>query len=204
MRILLATLALLPALTAATYINGVPIPDDVMNLARQAVAGNSPRDALLRPDSVFRSHPMFQQLFNRLDFKKIDEEAAKMMVETLTKDEMAALVRFQNSPEGRGIIGKMPGYQQLVGGLVQNELKAAMEAYVLSQSRNGPQGAQSPGVGSVPTTPGQLSPYPGLPNSVPTGAPAMPSTPLPIKPASQAPATVAPALQGSGGSPVGR
>lgn len=163
-------MALLAAsgLNAATVINGVPIPDDVMAIARQAVASNSPQEALTRPDNPFAAHPLFQQLFARLDFKKVNEQAAQLMVQTFTVDEMRALVAFQASPVGKSINLKMPGYQQLVGGMVQNELKAAMEGYVLSQR---PQGAQSPGVAQPPAAPKPVVPWtpPATPAATPAG-----------------------------------
>lgn len=153
MKRFLLTLALLvPATAMATLVDGVPVPDELMKLARQAVASNSPQEALLRGDNIYVSHPYFKQLLAKLDFNKINEEAAKLMVKTFSRSELYALVEFQKSAEGRSIAAKMPAYQDMVGALIQNQLRDAMQANMLEQ---GGQGAQSPGVGKVtaPTTP---------------------------------------------------
>jgi hypothetical protein len=143
-------LALLAALLplaghAMTMVNGVAVPDDVMALARQLVALNSPVDALKRPDNPFAAHPLFQQLVARLDMNAINEQAAQLMVQNLTTDEMRALLAFQSSPTGKSIMVKMPLYQQQVGAMIQNQLKAALDGYLAGAAA---QGAQSPGVGA--------------------------------------------------------
>lgn len=130
-------LAFTGAVHAYTMIDGVPVPDDVMEVARQAVLSNTPQEALLRGDNPFVDHPFFQQLLARVDFKVVNEEAAKAMVQVFTRDEMEALLRFQMSPEGRSISIKMKSYQQLVGAILQNQLKTAMEAYIATSGLKG-------------------------------------------------------------------
>lgn len=178
-----AACCLLPVAHATTVIDGVPIPEEMMALARKVIASNSPQEALMRGDNPFAAHPFFKELIKRVNFKTVNERAAELMVQTFTRGEMYALVQFQNSPEGKSISAKMPAYQQMVGGLIQNELKAAMEGYLASQ---GAQGAQSKGMLATPPAAKPVVPW------VP------PTTPAPTK------APIAPTLQGQGGSAIGQ
>ncbi|MFZ2587434.1 MAG: hypothetical protein WAZ18_04875 [Alphaproteobacteria bacterium] len=184
---LLATSCWATSLHAATMIDGVPIPDELMALARKVVASNSPKDALMRGDNIFASHPFFKELVKKVNFQQVDEEAAKLMVQTFTRSELYALKQFQESAEGRSISLKMPAYQQMVGGLIQNQLKGAMEGYLASQAMKG--GAQSEGVGAPATT-------------APT-KPVVPWTP-PTTPSAPTQPAVLPAVQGQGGSAIGQ
>lgn len=170
----------------ATLVDGVMVPDDLMNLARKAVALNSPEAALKRPDNVYTRHPYYNQLLTKFDFKTLNEEAAKMMVKTFTRAEIEALVRFQSSPEGKSIGLKMGGYQALVGALIQNQMNAAVQGQVLTE------GMTSRGFIPVSTT------KPVMPYTPPTGA--KPAAPAPTTPAALPPAV----LQGQGGSPIGK
>lgn len=174
--LLAAFLGLSATASAATMINGVMVPDDLMNLARKAVAQNSPEEALKRPDNVFTKHPYYNQLMARFDFKKLNEEAAKLMVTTFTRHEIEALVRFQSSPEGQSISRKMQGYQQLVGAVVQNEMNAAIQGQVLTDGMSGQGAFQAP-----------QTPKPVVPYTPPAAAPVTPAVP-----------------EGHGGSPIGK
>lgn len=173
-----ASCLLQPVPHAATLVDGVLIPDDLMNLARKAISLNSPEDALKRPDNVYTRHPYYNQLISKFDFKTLNEDAAKMMVKTFTRQEIEALVRFQSSPEGKSIGLKMPGYQAIIGAIIQNQLNAAVQGQVLTE------GMAAKGIIPVSTT-----------------KPVMPYTP----PTSPKPAPVPPAIpQGQGGSPIGK
>jgi hypothetical protein len=181
--ILLSATCIVHAVSAETVIDGVPIPEEMMVLARKVVSSNSPKEALMRADNPFSAHPFFKDLVTRVNFTKVNENAAELMVQTFTRGEMYALVQFQGSAEGKSISAKMPAYQQMVGGLIQNELKTAMEGYLLTK---GQQGAQSEGVMSVPKTAKPVVPW------TPPTAPTAPRTPTP------------PILQGKGGSLIGQ
>jgi hypothetical protein len=156
-----------------------------LGYARQAVAQDPPRNALL--NSPLASHPMFNQVFASLDEKKLNEAAAQLMAEQFTSRELKALVDFQNSPEGKSIHQKMPGYQQMLGATMQGYLSVAFQQMMAKQ---GNQGASSIPVnatlgggmanGSLP--PMQVPAPAAVPQSTPLNAPsALPSgggTPL--------------------------
>lgn len=128
-----------------------------MSLARKAVMMNSPKEALLSGSSPLSSHPMFNQVVGRVDFNRVNEQAASLMVDVFSPEEIQALVDFLESPAGQRITMKMPGYQKLVGSMVQNEMKAAFEGYVLSQGANAARGgANGPAMQGTP----RLSPNP--------------------------------------------
>lgn len=135
-----------------------------LQLARQAVALNSPRDALMDGNTPLARQPMFTQVFNNLDFRKIDEQAAQLMTESFTTEEIRALVAFSNSDVGRSINLKMSGYQRLVGAMLQNEMKTTFERLMLTQ------GAQGAGL-AVPK-----------PSVVPSGVPGAQGAGSPIGP----------------------
>ncbi len=106
-----------------------------LQLAGEAISLNPPRDAIMA--SGLAAHPMFQQIFAKLDMGRINAEAAQLMAEQFTSQELQALVNFQKSPLGRQVQMKMPGYQKLLGSMIQNEMTAAFQAYVASQGSGG-------------------------------------------------------------------
>lgn len=106
-----------------------------LQLAGEAITLNPPREAIM--ESNLSAHPMFQQIFAKLDMGRINAQAAELMAEQFTSEELQALVDFQKSPLGRQIQMKMPGYQKLLGSMVQNEMAAAFQAYMASQASGG-------------------------------------------------------------------
>lgn len=155
---LLAALVLATTAHAATVIDGKIVPEPLMNLARTAVSLNSPEAALKRPDNIYTKHPYYNQLISRFDFKTLNEEAAKLMVQVFSQQEIEALVRFQSSAEGRSITSKMQAYQELVGAVVQNQMNAAIQGQTLDSIPKG----------NTPATPKPVMPY------TPPAAPALP------------------------------
>ncbi|MCP5405491.1 MAG: hypothetical protein H6922_04645 [Pseudomonadaceae bacterium] len=120
-------LALLPLAAHALTVDGIPISRNVEAMAREVITALSPKDALLAGDTPLAGHPYFQQLVRKVDFNKVHEEATVELLRLFTPDEIQALHTFQNSPEGRSIQAKMPGFQKIIGSLIHNHLKAALD-----------------------------------------------------------------------------
>lgn len=169
MKTLLRTVTLLAAMGAvhAAPMSGpaAAIADDVPNrlkFAAQAIELNPPREALLEGSTALVGHPLYAQLLTRIDFAKLNDEAAKLMAEQFTAEELQALVKFQSSETGKQIGMKMPGYQKLLGALVQNHMKAALDQYMMTQKTNG--GLMNPGYAPIPTpTTTPKAAIPGMP-----------------------------------------
>lgn len=143
---LFLVLAGVAATVQALTVDGVPISQQQWAAAVRVVTTNSPQDALMRGDNVYAQHPFFRQLVAKVDFTKVNQEAAVLLLQTFTDEEIQALDQFQSSPAGKRIAAKMPGYQMLVGSLLQNHLKAAMQGQLTG--RDGTAAAPA-----VPVTP---------------------------------------------------
>lgn len=123
----LAALAAFALPAHALTVDGVPITQKQWEAALRVVTTNSPQDALMRGDNVYAQHPFFKELVQKVDFAKVNQESAVLLLQTFTDEEIAALDAFQTSPAGQRIAAKMPGFQQMVGALLQNHLATAMQ-----------------------------------------------------------------------------
>lgn len=121
-----------------------------LQLARLALQNQELQRAIT--SSPLASHPLFTQIFARVNMADMNDRAARMMAGIFTQKELETLVAFQNSPEGKSIQAKMPGFQLEVGAMVNNVMTTAFQQYLASQA--GQAGASSLPVQGMPAPAG--------------------------------------------------
>jgi hypothetical protein len=171
--LLLAALALMLALAApARAVDSLTVDNAIQRLAlaRALVKLNPPRDAIL--ESPLAQQPMFNEVFATVDESKLNETAATLMAEQFNIDELRALFDFQNSPAGKAIALKMPGYNKILGATLQNYIGAAFQQYVAHQAAGGnaamPTAAPAMAMPGLPTAPAAPV-MPAVPATMPAG-----------------------------------
>ena len=94
--------------------------DRALDLARQLLELDPPREAMLESGHPMAGQPAFRRTLDAMNFERINAQAIAAMVELFSIAEMEALIAFRRSPAGQSATEKMPLYQRYVGSLVQN------------------------------------------------------------------------------------
>jgi hypothetical protein len=153
MRVLLSVLVFFPFLLMAEDLG------TKLKLAEEAMSLNNPRRVVEESFGPNRNHPTFQHILSRMDYQKIEKEAARLMATTFTEEELRALLVFRRSPVGQAIDEKMPKFQKIVGGLIQEELQNIFRA----EAQAGRLPGMGPGGGRLPGAPVPSTSIPGTP-----------------------------------------
>lgn len=159
-RVVVALALGLACVAAVPTVAPLPEPNPrSLNLAMEAVQKQELAQAIA--SSPLSGHPMFQQIFARLDMNALMAQLARLMAVRFSEGELAALVRFQNSVEGRNIRVKMPAYQLESGAMVNNMMTEAFRKFVAAQ-------AGQAGASNLPV---QATPEPATPAGNGLGTP---------------------------------
>jgi hypothetical protein len=153
MRVIIAMSVFLP-LTLMAEDLGVKLA-----LAEEAMSLNNPRQVVEESFGPNRNHPTFQHILSLVNYQKVEKEAARLMATTFTEEELRALLAFRRSPTGQAINKKMPNFQKIVGGLIQEELQRVFR----TEAQAGRLPGMAPGGGGFPGAPMPNTQLPGTP-----------------------------------------
>ena len=115
--------------------------------AQELVELNPPLEAMKRDGHPLMQQPVVAQVLNQLDPSYINQQAVDLMAASFTAQELVALKEFNQSELGQSINAKMPAFQKMLGGVVQDELEKKFNELRTSGQLQNPESLNAPGFG---------------------------------------------------------